>query len=95
LERGGRGIIGLRRQFKIFDTNQNGVLEFSEFAKCLQDYDIILHPKDVENLFKNFDLNSDGHVSYDEFLRSFIGQMPRNRYELALKAFKKLDQHNE
>jgi len=50
-----------------------------------------LHPKDVENLFKTFDMNGDGHIQYEEFLRTFIGQMPRVRYELALKAFKKLD----
>jgi Ca2+-binding EF-hand superfamily protein len=90
-DRGGRGLVGLRRQFKIFDTNGNGTLEFNEFKKAIEDYDINLHPKDVENLFKNFDLNGDGLIQYEEFLRTFIGQMPRVRYELTMKAFKRLD----
>ena len=94
-DRGGRGLIGLRRQFKIFDTNSNGVLEFFEFKKAIEDYDIQLHPKDVENLFKTFDINGDGVIQYDEFLKAFIGQLPRVRYELVLKAFKKLDLYNE
>ena len=37
-ERGGRGISGLQRQFKIFDDNGNGTLELSEFTKAIQDY---------------------------------------------------------
>lgn len=61
-DRGGRGLIGLRRQFKIFDTNGNGVLDFFEFKKAIEDYDIQLHPKDVENLFKTFDSNGDGVI---------------------------------
>ena len=72
-DRGGRGLIGLRRQFKIFDTNSNGVLDFFEFKKAIEDYDIRLHPKDVENLFKTFDFNGDGVIQYEEFLRTFIG----------------------
>jgi Ca2+-binding EF-hand superfamily protein len=54
--------VGLRRQFKIFDTNGNQTLEFAEFKKAIEDFDIILHPKDVENLFKTFDMNGDGHI---------------------------------
>jgi Ca2+-binding EF-hand superfamily protein len=37
-ERGGRGIQGLGRQFKIFDDNGNGTLEMDEFVKAIQDY---------------------------------------------------------
>lgn len=71
------------------------MLDFFEFKKAIEDYDIQLHPKDVENLFKTFDLNGDGVIQYEEFLWTFIGQMSRLRYELVLKAFKRLDHYNE
>ena len=34
-------------------------------------------------------------IQYEEFLRTFIGQMPRFWYELVLKAFRRLDQYGE
>lgn len=38
--RGGRGIIGLKRQFKIFDDNNNGLLEYGEFEKAIKDFGV-------------------------------------------------------
>lgn len=38
--RGVRGINGIRRVFKIMDDNQSKTLDFSEFAKAMQDYRI-------------------------------------------------------
>lgn len=90
-DRGGKGPIGLRRQFKLFDTNGNGTLEFEEFVQALRDFEIDLHPKDLENLFKTFDHNMDGVVSYHEFMQTLIGMMNKLRYELVEKAFIKLD----
>lgn len=37
-QRGARGIIGLRRVFKIIDDSGNGQLELPEFFKALKDY---------------------------------------------------------
>lgn len=36
--RGGRGIIGLAKQFKIFDDNNNKTLEYDEFCKAMKDF---------------------------------------------------------
>ena len=36
--RGGRGIIGLGRQFKIMDDDNSKMLDLSEFAKAMRDY---------------------------------------------------------
>jgi len=86
-ERGGRGLIGLRRQFKLFDTNGSGALEFNEFSQALNDFEIHLHPKDIENLFKTFDRNGDEKIFFGEFLHTLIGQMTKLRYELVEKAW--------
>lgn len=36
--RGGRGMIGLRRQFKIMDDNNSGTLDMYEFKKGIKDF---------------------------------------------------------
>jgi calcyphosin len=36
--RGARGIIGLKRIFKIMDDDNSGYLDPSEFSKALKDY---------------------------------------------------------
>ena len=93
-DRGGRGLIGLRRQFKIFDANNNGTLDFFEFKKAFEDYEVNVHPKDAENLFKSFDMNHDGKVQYGEFFNMLVGTLNKYRYELIEKAFHKLDPHH-
>jgi len=89
-ERGGRGLVGLKKQFKLYDSNGNGTLEFNEFQTAINDFEIHLHPKDIENLYKTFDHNLDGKVTYDEFLHTLIGQMNKFRYEIVEKAFLKI-----
>lgn len=36
--RGGKGMIGLRRQFKIMDDNNSGSLDMYEFKKGIRDF---------------------------------------------------------
>jgi len=36
--RGGRGIVGMRRQFKIMDDNDSGTLDIQEFRKGIKDF---------------------------------------------------------
>jgi hypothetical protein len=38
--RGGRGMIGLRRQFKIMDDNNSGTLDLYEFKKGIKDFQV-------------------------------------------------------
>ena len=38
MKRGVKGLIGLKRQFKIMDTDGSGELDFGEFKKALEDY---------------------------------------------------------
>ena len=45
-QRGARGIIGLRRVFKIIDDNNSGTLDQQEFMKALRDYRVQLTPEE-------------------------------------------------
>lgn len=92
-QRGARGIIGLRRVFKIIDDNGNGQLDIYEFQKALKDYRVQVTQEESMVLFNAFDINRDGNISYDEFLRTVVGQMNQNRVALVRKAFSKLDRN--
>ena len=91
LSRGGRGIIGLARQFKIFDDNNSRSLDFDEFAKAVRDFKIDLSPNEIKVVFGLFDRDGQGTIDYDEFLRTVRGEMNEKRRNLALQAFNKMD----
>jgi Ca2+-binding EF-hand superfamily protein len=92
--RGGRGMVGLGRQFRIMDDNRSGSLDMAEFKKAIRDFKVDIEEKDLENLFKAFDLNGNGDIDYDEFVRVVIGPMNKFRCNLVLKAYKIID-YNE
>lgn len=91
LSRGGRGIVGLARQFKIFDDNNSHSLQFDEFVKACKDFRIDLSNSEIRILFQAFDVDGSGEVDYDEFLRNVRGEMNDFRKKLVLQAFDKLD----
>jgi len=74
-ERGGRGITGLSRQFKIFDDNNSGTLDIDEFTKAIKDYGVEIEEIDIHNLFKTMDLDGSGDIDFNEFLRVIVGEM--------------------
>ena len=90
-QRGGKGIIGLSRQFKIFDDNNSKTLEFDEFAKAVKDFRVELSPNEVRVLFGTFDRDGTGAIDYEEFLRAVRGEMNDRRKKVVLQAFDKLD----
>ena len=51
VQRGERGLFGLKRLFQTFDFNGNGTLEFKDFEKALRDYKIDLEDQDVVTVF--------------------------------------------
>ncbi len=91
LARGGKGIIGLARQFKIFDDNNNKTLEYEEFLKACKNYKVDVSTNELKVLFNLFDTDGSGTVNYDEFLREIRGEMNTKRKNITLKAFKKID----
>lgn len=68
IKKGTRGIIGLKRQFKILDDDNSGKIEFNEFEKGLTSFGIEVHPRDVETLFDAFDADKNGSIDFDEFI---------------------------
>ena len=92
-QRGARGIIGLKRVFKIIDDDNNNHIDSNEFQKALKDYRVVVTPEEGNTLFNCCDVNRDGRISYDEFLRVVIGEMNQNRIALVRKAFEKLDRN--
>ena len=90
-ERGGRGISGLSRQFKIFDDNNSGTLDVDEFVKAIHDYGVEIEEIDIQNLFKTMDLDGSGAIDFNEFLRVIVGEMNPFRQSLVEKAFRTLD----
>ena len=91
--RGARGILGLRRIFKIMDDDNSGYLDQNEFNKALKDYRVTVTPEEGKKLFRIFDVNGDGSISYDEFLRMVIGEMNQPRKNLVKRAFDKIDRN--
>ena len=73
--RGGRGIAGLARQFKIFDDDNSGNLDQAEFTKAIRDYQIDIEEIDIHNLFKTMDIDTSGAIDFNEFIRVVVGEM--------------------
>ena len=89
--RGARGIIGLAKQFKIFDDDRSHDLDEYEFRKAIKDFRINVLDKDIRRLFDIFDRDRSGKVNYDEFLRGVRGEMNGFRRNLCQKAFNIMD----
>jgi Ca2+-binding EF-hand superfamily protein len=93
--RGGRGISGLQRQFKIFDDDNSGALDMSEFVKAIKDFQVDIEVIDIQNLFKTMDIDGSGSIDFNEFIRVVVGEMIPVRQNLVIKAFKTLDINND
>lgn len=91
LKRGGTGILGLARQFKIFDDNNSKTLDLPELTKAIRDFQVDLSPSEIKILFNIIDADGCGEIQYDEFLREIRGDMNSKRRSLVDQAFRKLD----
>jgi Ca2+-binding EF-hand superfamily protein len=91
LMRGGKGLIGLHRQFCLFDSDSKQSLTFADFQQAIKDYKLIMDTKDVETLFKMFDKSQDGLISYEEFMSTLSGSMNEFRMNVVMKAYENLE----
>ncbi len=94
LSRGPKGIIGIQRQFKIFDDDNSKTIDYEEFVKAVKDFKVDLSQNEIKVVFGSFDRDGTGSIDYDEFLRCIRGEMNEGRKKLALQAFDKLDRDN-
>jgi Ca2+-binding EF-hand superfamily protein len=89
--RGGKGVIGLARQFKIMDDDNSKSLDKQEFVKAMSDFALGFTPQQCVALFDYFDVDHGGSIDYNEFLRAIRGPMNNSRKQVAAAAFKKMD----
>lgn len=90
-ERGGTGILGLGRQFRIFDDDNSRSLDIKEFKKAIHDFQIDVAEGDIQKVFSYFDRDRNGTLNYDEFLLGVRGPINNYRKKLVEQAFNKFD----
>ena len=94
VQRGERGLFGLKRLFQTFDTDNSGSLEFVEFKKAMTDFKLDIEEQDITNLFRSFDVNGDGVLDLGEFMEMILGSLEGLRLKAVHQAFEKLDKSN-
>ncbi len=88
---GAKSLIGLVRQFKIFDDNKNSTLDYTGFSKAFKASNLNIPDNEIQNLFQMFDTNNTGYIDYIEFLGELVGDLNERRKNIILSAFGKLD----
>ena len=89
--RGVRGLIGLKKHFKMMDKDGNGTISLGELAEGLSNLKIDMKAERVKNIFNTLDVDMSGAISIDEFINGVIGPLSFLRRRLIQKAFETLD----
>jgi Ca2+-binding EF-hand superfamily protein len=90
-ERGAKGIVGLKKQFKLMDTDGSDSIDLNEFLKAIEDFKLEFSQEKATNIFNSLDKDGGGTISIDEFIDGVIGALSENRKRLIEEAFKHLD----
>lgn len=90
-KRGTKGLIGLKKQFKIMDADGSGALSFSEFRDAILGFKLGLSEEEAQLLFSIFDKNGDGQIQFEEFMSALLGPFSDARRSLVQFAFNKID----
>ncbi|GMH63385.1 hypothetical protein TrLO_g12778, partial [Triparma laevis f. longispina] len=90
-QRGGSGMVGLSRKFRIMDDSGDGELQFGEFKKAMKEMEFDLNDKDLHKVFDHFDADGGGTVSYEEFIQGIRDPLSERRINLINMAFEVID----
>jgi Ca2+-binding EF-hand superfamily protein len=76
----------LKRAFKQFDIDGNGVVDKDEFVQCMRSFDNSLTPHECLAAYERFDPDGDGVINYEEFSWTFFN---RRTFSEATKKLKR------
>ena len=88
--RGSRGIMSIRREFMIADSDNSKRVNIDAFKKFCHDYRIGLDDNEINIIFAELDINKNGFIDYQEFLKGIIGEMNERRKRIIVQAYKSL-----
>lgn len=94
IQRGTRGIIGLKRQFKILDDNNDGTLDINDFQNGLDDYKVEITGKDLETIYYAYNIPGTQSVDYVRLLKDIVGDLSEFRAAKVELAWRKIDKEN-
>ena len=89
--RGIKEVCSIARYFRVVDENNTQTIDFKEFKKCCEQFQLNLTEDEIKMAFVSFDRDNTGEIDYDEFLRSIRGDMNDFRKNLVNQVFNKLD----
>lgn len=84
-------VVHLRRTFRSFDTQCNGVLSEAELREGFERNDIELHTDFLQNMFRAVDPDGSGSITYHEFLAVTLGQRILSSEQAVSAAWRNLD----
>ena len=64
----------LKRAFRRFDLDGNGVVDKDEFVQCMRSFDNSLTPHECLAAYERFDPDGDGVINYEEFSWTFFNR---------------------
>ena len=89
--RGIKEVCSIARYFRVVDENNTQTIDFKEFKKCCEQFQLNLTDNEIQIAFVSFDRDNTGEIDYDEFLRTIRGDMNDFRRNLVNQVFNKLD----
>ena len=90
VQKGPRGIIGIKKQFKIYDDTANGTIEGADFQKGLQEYSVNLSQEDLCTLYNAFNVLGTTRLDYVSLLSQIVGDMNEFRSVRVEMAWRKI-----
>jgi len=89
--RGGAGIVGIARNFRIIDVDKSGNLSPQEFRRAMELFRAPFNEEQIVALFKKYDSDGSGTISIDEYLKAIRGKISKTRKALVNRVFASMD----